>query len=53
MAESGEKYRQYAQYAAECLRIAQHATDSSQKALLLAMAQAWQRLAEQAEQRGD
>jgi len=48
MAENGEKYKQYAD---ECLRIAQLATDSSQKARLLAMAQAWRRLAEQAEQR--
>jgi len=38
----------YKQYAAECLRIAQQTTDDAQKARLLEMAEAWQRLAETA-----
>jgi NAD-dependent oxidoreductase involved in siderophore biosynthesis len=38
----------YKQYAAECLRIAQQTTDNAQKARLLEMAEAWQRLAEAA-----
>ncbi len=36
----------YRGYAAECLRLAQNAADSGDKARLLQMAQAWQDLAE-------
>jgi hypothetical protein len=43
MAGEADRYRQYA---AECLRIAQQANDDAQKARLLEMAAAWQRLAE-------
>jgi hypothetical protein len=42
---------QYKQFAAECLRLAQQSTDSAHKARLLEMAEAWQRLAEQAAKR--
>ena len=38
----------YKEYAAECLRIAQQATDEAQKARLLDMAEAWRRLSETA-----
>lgn len=38
----------YKDYAAECLRIAQQTMDHGQKARLLEMADAWQRLAEAA-----
>ena len=41
MAEDRERYKQYA---AECVRIAQQTTDPAQKARLLEMAEAWQRL---------
>ena len=41
----------YKEYAAECLRIAQQASDNEQKARLLEMAAAWHRLAEAASQR--
>jgi hypothetical protein len=47
---TGEPDR-YKQYAAECLRIAQHTTDDAQKARLLEMAEAWHRLAEAAAKR--
>jgi hypothetical protein len=40
-----ERYREFA---AECLRIAQHASDDAQKARLIEMAEAWQRLADTA-----
>jgi len=43
MTEAVERYRQYA---AECLRIAKQTADGAQKARLLEMAAAWQRLAE-------
>jgi len=43
MAEAVDRYKQYA---AECLRLAQETSDSAQKARLLEMAEAWQRLAE-------
>ena len=43
MAEDRDRYKQYA---AECLRIAQQTSDAAQKARLLEMAEAWQRLAE-------
>ena len=42
MAEAVERYRQYA---SECLRLAQETNDTAQKARLLEMADAWQRLA--------
>ena len=38
----------YKEYAAECLRLAQQTADNAQKARLLEMAGAWQRLAEAA-----
>ena len=41
-----EAFERYKEYAAECLRIAQQTSDSAQKARLLEMAEAWQRLAE-------
>jgi hypothetical protein len=41
----------YKLYAAECLRIAQQATDAGQKARLLEMAEAWQRLGDAAAKR--
>ena len=44
-AEGVERYKEYA---AECLRIAQQTRDDAQKARLLEMAEAWQRLAEMA-----
>jgi len=43
----------YKEYAAECLRIAQQTTDDAQKARLLEMAEAWQRLAEAAGKRDE
>ena len=39
----------YQQRAADCLRVAQQMTDPQNKALLLEMARAWVRLAEQAQ----
>jgi hypothetical protein len=45
-----ERYRGYA---AECLRLAEAVDDSSGKARLLQMAQAWRRLAEQHEKNSD
>jgi hypothetical protein len=50
MAVDRERYKHYA---AECVRIAQQTTDPAQKARLLEMAEAWQRLAEAAAKRGD
>ena len=41
--DSAEDYRDYA---AECLRLAQHAADAADKARLIQMAQAWQELAD-------
>jgi len=41
----------YRRYAGECVRLARNAQASSDKALLLTMAQSWLRLAEQAESR--
>lgn len=43
----------YKEYAAECLRIAQQTTDSNQKARLVEMAEAWQRLSERAAKRDE
>jgi hypothetical protein len=48
MAGGTDRYRQYA---SECLRIAQQTSDNAQKARLLEMAEAWQRLAEAAAKR--
>ena len=48
---AAEAAQRYKEYAAECLRIAQQATDANQKARLLEMADAWQRLAEAASKR--
>jgi hypothetical protein len=48
MAEDADRYKQYA---SECLRIAQQTDDTAQKARLLEMAEAWQRLAEAAAKR--
>ncbi len=39
----------YRHYAAECIRLAQHSSDSTEKSTLLGMAEAWRRLAERAE----
>ncbi len=41
--DSADDYRDYA---AECLRLAQHADDPGDKARLIQMAQAWQDLAD-------
>lgn len=49
MAEDRERYKQYA---AECLRLAQQTADGAQKARLIEMAEAWQRLAQSAGERG-
>ena len=38
----------YGQYAAKCVWLAQRTNNSADKALLLQMAEAWRRLAEQA-----
>src|SRR5258708_2615658 len=43
---SAERFRRYA---SECLKLAQSATNDSDKALLLHMAESWRRLAERAE----
>ena len=43
MADGRDRYKNYA---AECLRIAKQTTDTAQRARLLEMADAWQRLAE-------
>ncbi len=43
----------YRQYATHCVDIAQHVPDSGRKAALLNMAQAWVKLADHIEQRGD
>ena len=47
------KSEEYQQRAAECLRVAQATNDPINKALLLEMAQAWVRLAEQAKAKGE
>jgi hypothetical protein len=46
MADAGDRYRNYA---AECLRVAQATTDAGSRARLLEMAEAWRKLAENAE----
>jgi hypothetical protein len=42
---------QYKEFAAQCVRLAQQATDANHKARLIEMAEAWQRLADQAAKR--
>jgi hypothetical protein len=46
-------YEEYQQKAAECLEPAHAATDPTNKALLLEMAQAWIRFAEQLKTKGN
>jgi hypothetical protein len=46
-----EAVNRYKQYASECLRLAQETDDSAQKARLLEMAEAWQKLAAAAARR--
>jgi hypothetical protein len=46
-------YEEYQQKAAECLEQANAATDQTNRALLLEMAQSWIRLAEQLKAKGD
>jgi hypothetical protein len=41
------KYQDHQRRAAECLRLARDATDKTNKALLIEMAQTWAKLAEQ------
>ena len=41
------KFRDHQRRAAECLRLAREATDKTNKALLIEMAQTWAKLAEQ------
>ena len=48
MAGDTERYKDHA---AECLRLAKQTTDTAQKARLLEMADAWQRLADAATKR--
>jgi hypothetical protein len=43
----------YRRYAAECLRVAQQLGDSTDKAMLVRMAQKWRELAQKAEQHGE
>jgi hypothetical protein len=50
MTAAVERYRAFA---AECLRLAQQSADAGHKARLLEMAEAWQRLADQAAKRED
>ena len=50
MAGASERYRRYA---GECLRIAQETADPADKARLLQMAEAWMKLADDADKRGD
>jgi hypothetical protein len=47
------KVDQYRYYAAECLRLAQHASEPAEKETLLGMAEAWRRLANRAEANGE
>jgi hypothetical protein len=47
---SSEEYRRHA---GECVRLAQQIRNARDKALLLAMAETWLRLAEQADIRGN
>jgi hypothetical protein len=45
-----ERYRNYA---AECIRLAHHSTNPTDRALLVEMAENWRRRAERAEARAD
>jgi hypothetical protein len=47
------KFQDHQRRAAECLRLAREATDKTNKALLLEMAQTWAKLAEQEKARSD
>jgi hypothetical protein len=47
------KFQDHQRRAAECLRLAHEATDKTNKALLIEMAQTWVRLAEQERIRGE
>ena len=47
---SSQEYRRHAR---ECVRLAQQTQNAKDKALLLAMADTWLRLAEQADTRGN
>jgi hypothetical protein len=48
-----ERAEGYRRYAMECLRVARQATNPSDKAMLLEMAQKWQELAERIEQQAE
>jgi len=47
------KFQDHQRRAAECLRLAHEATDKTNKALLIEMAQTWARLAEQDKARSE
>ena len=47
------KFQDHQRRAAECLRLAHDATDKTNKALLIEMAQTWAKLAEQDKARGE
>jgi hypothetical protein len=47
------KFHDHQRRAAECLRLAREATDKTNKALLIEMAQTWARLAEQEQARSE
>jgi hypothetical protein len=47
------KFQDHQRRAAECLSLAREATDKTNKALLIEMAQTWARLAEQDKARGE
>jgi len=47
------KFQDHQRRAAECLHLAREATDKTNKALLIEMAQTWARLAEQDKARGE
>jgi hypothetical protein len=47
------KHQDHQRRAVECLRLAREATDKTNKALLIEMAQTWAKLAEQEKIRGE
>jgi len=47
------KFQDHQRRAAECLRLAREATDKTNKALLIEMAQTWAKLAEQDQARSE
>ena len=47
------KFQNHQRRAAECLRLAHEATDKTNKALLIEMAQTWAKLADQEKARGE